>query len=273
MVAVLHLEMEHHQRALQYMLFMYSETEKLVWKVTMQRISSLVLVALVGCGAKESTTCPEGTTSQVHEGRNAPKRRICLLDDGITVHGPIVEILPDGTERIVGRVNRGLREGKFVENDPLVGMTTEAVYKGGLVDGVYSIRRANGQPFVEQQFRAGHPHGVRKQWLADGAVKSIEHYENGKPTGTWHDGRAYGADGVLVSVEGRAVASPPAQLSLPDGSTLTRLECVRRAEAFVWDGAHLSPEPLCLDVFEQVQLCGDDEVCRQGAIAEFAKLR
>ena len=107
----------------------------------------------------------------------------------------------------------------------------------------------------------------------------VELYKDGKPSGTWElrdrvvvQRRTYGADGVLVAIDGRPVSAPPDQLALPDGTVLTRRECVRRAEALVWDGARPSTEPLCLDIFEQVQLCAD-EACKQAVIDELAKRR
>jgi len=231
-----------------------------------------------GCGQKTETTCPEETKVHVVEG-SAGKRRVCLLEDGITAHGPVVDIDEHGREHLVGRVIRGKREGRWVESNPLLGTKTEISYRDGRVDGRFTVSDSKGKLVAEQEFRDGHPHGKRMARNVDGSLQSVEYYENGKPTGTWEvhtngavEKRVYGSDGVLVLIDGRNVPPPPLQLELTDGRTLTRAECIRRAEAFQWDGVHPSVEPLCLDVFEQVQRCADDD-CRRRSIDDLARRR
>jgi hypothetical protein len=242
------------------------------------RRTDLIVVAigaLMACGGSP-TSCPEGTKETFNDGRDGTRRRLCVLEDGVTVHGPVVDITKDGRERFVGRSVRGKREGKWIQSDPLVG-STEAVYKDGKLDGRLVIRDLDGKKIGEQEFRMGQRHGMNTTWNADGTVTRQEHYEDGLPARTWEvrmkgdvETRTYGSDGVLLSINGRAVPAPPGRLELPDGNALERTECVRRARAFRWEELRRSPESPCLDVFEQVQLCSDD-ACRRRAIEELMK--
>lgn len=120
--------------------------------------------------------------TEARTGGNA--RRMCLLADGRTAHGPIVEIDKDGKEHLVGRVVRGKREGRFVEPG-LGGITSETTYRDGLVDGTFTLKRANGTLIGEQAFVRGQRHGARREWSDKGALVAVELYDRGVPVGEW----------------------------------------------------------------------------------------
>lgn len=239
--------------------------------------SRFVLFALVllACRREPDLTCPDGTTARFIG--ESSLRRVCIEADHITGHGPIVEIGPDGVERLVGRMVHGKRDGKFVER-VVAGFVVESFFRDGLVEGLYTLRDANGVPVSSQQFRRGRRHGWRRDTGPDGSLKKLEIYDNGVPAGEWEDHgpdgvtrRLYGAAGVLLAVDGQRLP-PPRESILVEGGVLTREECLRRAKAFAWDGVHPPAEPPCLDIFEDVQRCADDP-CRAAAIAAFANRR
>jgi hypothetical protein len=221
----------------------------------MLRASSVAFaVVIAGCRGDVNHSCPKGTTARTTEGR-----RICLLPDRITVHGPVVQI-EQGVERLVGHVKRGKREGWW--RDSILGIEQEMFFKDGKVDGLYRARDAK-HTLLEWNFRDGHSHGKRTEWELDGTLKSVAYFNRGRPTGTWerHEGgkieqRTYSDDGRLIALDGHAVPAPPAEISLPDGSKLTWSECMQRTEAFAWDGFHLDQMPKCLEPFERLQTQG-----------------
>jgi hypothetical protein len=183
-------------------------------------------------------------------------RRICLLPDGITAHGPVVR-MDQGVERLVGYVRHGKREGRWFDASP--GFEQEMFFKAGKLDGRYTVRDAK-HTLLEWNFRDGHSHGKRTEWQFDGTLKSIEYFNRGRPTGTWerHEGdtierRTYSDEGRVIALDGSAVPEPPAEISLADGSTLTWSDCMRLTEAFEWDGFHVDRMPKCREQFERVQ--------------------
>lgn len=183
-------------------------------------------------------------------------RRICLLPDGITTHGPVVR-MDQGVERLVGYVHHGKREvGGSMHR---LASNRRCFSRPERLDGRYTVRDAN-HTLLEWNFRDGDSHGKRTEWQFDGTLKSIEYFNRGRPTGTWErlDGdtierRTYSDEGRLIALDGRAVPAPPAETSLADGSTLTWSDCMRLTEAFEWDGFHVDRMPKCREQFERVQ--------------------
>lgn len=210
---------------------------------------ALAAAGICACGSSSSDECPSGTKPSVFELART-RTRECVRADG-TRHGPAVEIDEHGRERRVGQWVDGEKVGvwRLYSKDVVI---SEATYVDGDLRLMVAFQ-ADGRPLIRANYLDGVAHGAWARWNKDGLLIERE-YTKGRRSGTWRrhgsepETKVYDPTGTLVSVNGKPVPPPEAQIRLPDGTVLERAGCgLAAVEAY-------AVEP-CHDLFEAFQIC------------------
>ena len=229
----------------------------------------LFATTLYGCDRADSNACPFGTSAV--RPREHGFRRLCVLPDG-RFHGPVLETDKHGVERRVEEYVDGELEGRSVTLDSEGRLMGERHYRRGLLDG-RQVMRIDGTPFSDCYWRAGVLHGPCMDVRGD--FRHERYFNNGQRAGTWRrldlkgqvvETRVYRDNGILTSVNGRAVPAPAEWIALVGGTGFSRSGC---------EVAKNGTDSPCLDLFETHQQCAFDpswyEHCRAAATDSYLK--
>lgn len=149
--------------------------------------------------ANEAALESETVTQRNPDGSVAVERGVARdADNNYVNHGKYTEYGPDGTVIKSGTYNHGKLDGHWMQvlSPELVGtfadevaggfsgpFVSEADFKLGKLDGIWSVSGENQIKIVEWHFRNGLRDGQWTWWYPNGELRRAVTFENGKATG------------------------------------------------------------------------------------------